>query len=243
MKKTKAKKAPSIFVATPMYGGMCTGDYTISVHMLLRDIEKRGWDWEYRYIFNESLITRARNDLTAMFLNSDATHLLFIDADIKFRADDVIRMIEADKDVICGAYPKKKVNWLNVQQAALRGAQLNELPISAGEYVFNVKDNQNTVIQLGSDDIVEVVHAGTGFMLIKREVFDKIKDVPTYINNSMFPGQITKNFFDTSIDPKSNTYLSEDYHFCNLWTGAGGSIYMAAWVRLGHIGTFTFGAA
>ena len=111
-RKSKAKKAKThIFVATPMYGGMCTGYFTNSLVAKTNVMKHHDMDMSFSSMFNESLIQRGRNALVHQFLKSDCTHLLFIDADIKFDPNDIPTMVEADKDIICGIYPKKEINW------------------------------------------------------------------------------------------------------------------------------------
>lgn len=105
-----------LFIATPMYGGQCYGYYAQSVLMLQKTMEREGIETVFSFMFNESLITRARNALTHGFLNSDATHLLFIDSDIRFNPEDVVAMLKADKEVICGMYPKKEINFASVKR-------------------------------------------------------------------------------------------------------------------------------
>ena len=100
-----------IFIATPCYGGGLTEPYFKSILKLVFFCDKHQIPLQFGTIANESLVTRARNTLTAFFLNSDCTHLFFIDADIEFKVEDVIRLIAADKDVAVGAYPKKGINW------------------------------------------------------------------------------------------------------------------------------------
>lgn len=97
-----------LFISTPMYGGMCFGYYTQAVLQLNNVLREKNIDSMFSFMFNESLITRARNALTHNFLKTDSTHLLFIDSDIGFNPHDVVKMIEADKDVIGGIYPKKR---------------------------------------------------------------------------------------------------------------------------------------
>jgi hypothetical protein len=92
-----------------MYGGMCCGAYTSSLVATLGLLNAHGYRTSYSIMVNESLITRARNNLTDMFLASDCSHLFFIDADINFRTEDVLRMMEYDVPVLAGVYPKKIV--------------------------------------------------------------------------------------------------------------------------------------
>ena len=106
-----------VFIATPMYGGQCYGYYTQSILMLQRVLDQNNIESIFSFMFNESLITRARNALSHGFLNSDATHLMFIDSDIRFNPNDIVKMIEADKGIICGLYPKKEINFPSLQKA------------------------------------------------------------------------------------------------------------------------------
>jgi hypothetical protein len=230
---------PHIYIATPMYGGTCTAGYTTSLIDLTHALKENGYEYTFQYVGNESLVTRARNDLTQFFLESNANIFFFIDADITFRAQDVIKMIEADKDILCGVYPLKHINWTKVREAVINNSYL---PIASCDYVFNSVDVANRWIDFNTDKIVEVDNSGTGFMMIKRKVFEKLADkVPSYTNNSSFHGKETKEYFATSIDPIHNVLLSEDYHFCKLWTDLGEKIYVASWVQLKHTGTYTFG--
>lgn len=221
-----------IMIATPMYGGSCTGVYTDSLLNLVELLSSNGFAWQTKFAFNESLITRARNYLTHEFLKSDCTHLLFIDADIKFNAVDVVHMLQADKDIICGAYPKKTLNWNYIAEAAKNDIPANRLEEFSGEFVLHLLDGQNQ-IQVESDKPFEVLNSGTGFMMIKREVFDKI-EVPSY----NFHGEQNKEYFTTAIF--NNDLLSEDYYFCKLARDVGYKIYIAPWVKLSHVGTYTF---
>jgi hypothetical protein len=239
-------KKPKIFIATPMYGGMCAGFYTQSIIQLLTTCQANGVDADFSFMFNESLITRARNSLTHTFLKTDCSHLMFIDSDIKFRAEDVIHMIRADKDILCGIYPKKEINWHSVKAAMDRGVPFDQLKSHTGSFVVNLVNYVGEVtVPVGEP--VEIFNGGTGFMLIKRSVFDKLgESVPSYSNDvvdlggKMQHSEPIKEFFTTSIEPGTNRLLSEDYHFCRIWREAGGQVYAAPWCHLSHIGTYAF---
>ena len=240
------EKKPKIFVATPMYGGMCAGFYTQAIIQLLTTCQANGVDVEYSFMFNESLITRARNSLTHTFMQTDCSHLMFIDADIKFRAEDVIHMIRADKDILCGIYPKKEINWHSVKAAMDRGVPFDQLKSHTGSFVVNLV-NYVGEVTVPVNQPVEIFNGGTGFMLIKREVFDKLgESVPSYSNDvvdlggKMKQSEPIKEFFTTSIEPGTNRLLSEDYHFCRIWRETGGQVHAAPWCQLSHIGTYAF---
>jgi len=244
--KPKAPIQPKLFIATPMYGGMCAGYYTQSVLQLNNVFSGRGIAAQYSFMFNESLITRARNALTHTFLQGDCTHLMFIDADIRFNPEDIVKMIEADKDIICGIYPKKEINWHTVKQAIDRETPIEQLKHHTGSFVVNLVGYAGEVT-VPVNEPVEIFNGGTGFMLIKRKVFTKLaKLVPEYTNDvGDLSGQLKnsakiKEFFATSIEPDTNRLLSEDYHFCRIWRMAGGKVYAAPWAYLGHMGSYIF---
>ena len=248
-KKKAAPKAPVqpiIFIATPMYGGMCAGFYTQSILQSISVLSQAGIQTQFSFMFNESLITRARNALAHTFLKSNSTHLMFIDADIKFRPEDIVRMIQADKDIICGIYPKKEINWNSTKQAMDAGVPNDQLKSHTGSFVVNLVDYAGEVT-VPIDQPVEIFNGGTGFMLIKRKVFEKLKKkVPSYTNDvGDLSGQLNHaeqiyEYFATSIEPGSNRLLSEDYHFCRIWRLAGGKVYAAPWANLGHLGSYLF---
>jgi hypothetical protein len=240
------EKKPKIFVATPMYGGMCAGFYTQAIIQLLTTCQANGVDVDYSFMFNESLITRARNSLTHTFMQTDCSHLMFIDADIKFRAEDVIHMIRAEKDILCGIYPKKEINWHSVKAAMDRGVPFDQLKSHTGSFVVNLV-NYVGEVTVPVNQPVEIFNGGTGFMLIKRSVFDKLgESVPSYSNDvvdlggKMKQSEPIKEFFTTSIEPGTNRLLSEDYHFCRIWRETGGQVHAAPWCQLSHIGTYAF---
>ena len=242
----EAKKPIKIFVATPMYGGLCVGGYTSGLLNSVQEFMKHGIQMYYAYMMNESLITRARNTLSYDFLATDATHLMFIDADITFDPRDIPRMLDADKDIICGLYPKKEINWKTVADAVNQGVDYKDLPNYTGSFAVNLVDG---VLETTGDvnEPMEIDNGGTGFMLIKREVFEALKNkVPTYTND-MFQvvdknpvKKIIHEYFATSIDEPSNRLLSEDYHFCKIARQAGFKVYAAPWVNLTHSGTYNF---
>lgn len=224
-----------------MYGGVCTGENALGHINATKLFLSKGIGYNWQFLYNESLITRARNGLVKMFYETDCTHLLFIDADISYRAEDIVSMIDADKDIICGVYPKKRIAWERINDALAKGIIGEDLKHYTGDLVINKLNYVDTPIEDKSEP-VEIFNGGTGFMLIKRNVFDLLKPhCPTYTND-MLPGQqeIVTEYFATSIEPDSNRLLSEDYHFCRLARLNGIKVWAAPWVELGHIGSYKF---
>ena len=247
-------KKNKLFIATPMYGGMAHGLYIKSALDLQMTMNKYGIETKFSFLFNESLITRARNYLVDEFLRSEYTHMMFIDSDIHYSPQDVIALMALDKDVIGGPYPKKSINWSNVAAAARNHPDLEpkELENLVGEYVFNVVKGTSS---FQVSDPLEVLEIGTGHMMIKRHVFEKMKDAyptiqykPDHVGQANFDGsRYIHAYFDTVIDSAdsitgggSERYLSEDYMFCQMWRKIGGTIHLCPWMKTQHIGTYAF---
>jgi hypothetical protein len=209
-----------IHFGIPCYGGMITEPCFTSFLRFILMASKMNLQWSLDTMVNESLVTRARNNLMAkMMTNTAATHFMFIDADIRFQPEAIFMMLATDKDVIGGLYPKKA------------------LPIS---YVINVKPG--TMIQ---NDIFPVDTMGTGFMMFKRHVYEKLcaaHPETKYVDDVGLGKQYEPtmySIFDTEIDEKGH-YLSEDWTFCRRWAKLGGEIYAHAKVLLNHSGHYEF---
>ena len=252
--KIEDLKKHKLFVATPMYGGMNHGMYMKSCLDLQSMLTKYEIEVRFSFLFNESLITRARNYLVDEFLRSDCTHMMFIDSDVHFNPQDVIALLALDKDVIGGPYPKKSINWGNIAEAARKHPELAaaDLENLVGDYVFNVVAGTK---QFSVTEPLKVMEIGTGYMMIKREVFDKMKDAypqlrykPDHVGQANFDGsRYIHAYFDTIIDTVdsatgggSDRYLSEDYMFCQLWRKIDGDIFLCPWMKTQHIGTYAF---
>ena len=209
-----------IHFGIPCYGGQVTEPCFTSFLKFILIASRVGLNWSLDTMVNESLVTRARNNLMAkMMTNPAATHFMFIDADIRFQAESILEMIAADKDVIGGLYPKKS------------------LPIS---YVINVEPG--TKIE---NNMFKVDTMGTGFMMFKRHVYEKLISAHPeckYVDDVGLGKQFEPmmySIFDTAIDEKGH-YLSEDWLFCRRWSAIGGDIYAHANVLLNHSGFYEF---
>jgi len=252
--KPTENKPPSLFIATPMFGGQANYMYMIGLINLLTKLGQNGISSMFEIAANESLITKARNILVEGFLKSNATHMLFLDGDLGFDADDVVRMIQADKDLIGGQYAKKKINW-DVVKRVIQGVP--DIPPAH----VNAVIAESTFRPIGDtltfniNEPVEVESIATGMMLIKREVFEKMaRELPEIEivsggSETMDPKTMTRvtdahrkahAFFDTSIDPVTKAYTSEDFTFCQRWRKLGGKVYLAPWTRTVHVGTYEY---
>ena len=246
-----------LFVATPMYGGQCGGMYTRSMCDLTALCVKYGIEVRSYFLFNESLITRARNYCVDEFLRSDAEHMLFIDSDIGFNPQDVIAMMalqtpESPYDVIAGPYPKKCITWEKIKQAVDKGVadeNPNALEDFVGDFVFNpALDENESSRSIRLDEPAQVLETGTGFMMIRRKTFDKYKEAypeysykPDHVRTAAFDGSREIHaYFDCIIEPKTRRYLSEDYMFCQNVRNMGMKVWLCPWMHLQHTGTYVF---
>jgi len=209
-----------LHIGMPCYGGNVSEPTMTSLLRFILMAQQVGLNWSLDTMVNESLVTRARNNLMAkMMTNKTATHFMFIDADIRFQPESILQMMACDKDVIGGLYPKKA------------------LPVN---YVINLK--RETKVQ---GDIFTVDTMGTGFLLFKRHVYEKLCAAHPeckYVDDVGLGKQYEPtmfSIFDVAIDEKGH-YLSEDWLFCRRWSALGGEIWAHGKVLLNHIGHYEF---
>lgn len=209
-----------LHIGMPCYGGNVSEPTMTSLLRFILMAQQVGLNWSLDTMVNESLVTRARNNLMAkMMTNKAATHFMFIDADIRFQPESILQMMACDKDVIGGLYPKKA------------------LPVN---YVINLK--RETKVQ---GDIFTVDTMGTGFLLFKRHVYEKLCEAhpeTKYVDDVGLGKQYEPtmySIFDVAIDEKGH-YLSEDWLFCRRWSALGGEIWAHGKVLLNHIGHYEF---
>jgi hypothetical protein len=242
-KVTESYTKPKIMVCTPCYCGQVHVKYMESMLRLQLVLIKHNIGFEFYTIPFDSLIPRARNACVTRFMASpEATHLLFIDADIQFDAISVVKMLQENKGCIVGAYPKKALDMEAVKENYSKTSSQLELIQSSVKYAFNFKPKRSHKVERG---VVEVLDAPTGFMMIKKDVIremiayypetEYMNDVQAYQINKedrfydLFPSQIFEG-----------RYLSEDYGFCRLWQRMGGEIFTDLTVKLNHIGQFCY---
>jgi len=228
-----------LVIGTPMYGGMCTSEYTDSLLKLSESCNKSDVKLTTIFLGNESLIQRGRNTIAHHFMNlPDATHLLFIDADIKFRVEDIVKMIKADKELIIGPVALKGYNWEEIRMAALAGD--DDIGRTGG--VFNI--NTLPGIEMENEETpFEIEHGGNAFMLIRRDCLQALEpQTPIYTNGgrSLPDGVEIKDYFRVEINKDTNHLLSEDYFFCHSYRQIGGKVWCAPWVETGHFGSHLF---
>jgi hypothetical protein len=231
---------PHIHFCTPCYGGQVTEPYFSSFIRLQALLTHHQINFSLSTVTTESLITRGRNTLVAFFMaNPDATHLMFIDADIRFDAESVLKLLRADKDVIAGVYPKKGLNWARIKENAPKSSPEN-LKLYGSQYAVNVLPEANP-----QGDLLEVRDVGTGFLMIKKTAIEKLAAAHPelhYRDNLNLEPRLHPHLFalfDTTIDAEGN-YLSEDYTFCRRWRKLGEKIWIDTSINLDHVGNYTF---
>ena len=216
----------SIFVGCPMYAGQCFGNFTKSSNDLTALGAHYGINIRFYYLFNESLITRARAYICDEFLRSDCSHLLFIDSDISFDANDVIGMLalmtdESEYDVLAAPYPKKCISWEKIKQACDMGVadqDPNVLEKFVGDYVFNPAGGKASI---RLDQPEEVLESGTGFMMISRKALEtfvaghpELMYKPDHVRTAAFDGSREICMaFDAAIDNKHTHIRTEMREF------------------------------
>lgn len=206
----------SILFCTPCYGGMVTAQHFKSCMALKEELTRIDLAHEWLIGWNESLITRARNEMTASFLTTSHTYMMWIDADIEFEPVDVARLWNMNVDIACGVYAMKKKDeqWF---AAWKDGALVKDLDQFKGP--------------------VEVDYAGTGFLLISRTVIEKLAQTSESYEG---PNGRVPALYMTPI--YNDIFESEDYFFCRKAREAGFKIIMDPSVRLGHYGQYRYGA-
>ena len=209
-----------VHIAMPCYGGMLTESTFMSFIKWANTARQLGIDWTLETMVNESLISRARNTLTAKFLDqSESTHLFFVDADIGWEPWHLLVLLNRNVDVIGGLYPMKT------------------MPI---KWVVNGFEGAEE----GTDGLQEVSKAGTGFLLMKKEVFAKMNSHPAvkpYKNDIGLDPKFDKHlktYFDTAV--RQGRYYSEDWTFCENWRDIGGKVWVDKRVLLRHSGSYVF---
>ena len=250
-------KANKLFLATPMYGGQCAGMFARSVADLSALCTQYGIPLQMYFLFNESLITRARNYCCDEFMRSDCKHMLFIDSDIGFNPQDVIAMMalqanEPEKyNIIGGPYPKKCISWEKIKVAVDKGIaddDPNVLEKFVGDFVFNPRNGQQS-IAIGEP--CEVLEIGTGFMMVEKQAMQKFTDTypeymykPDHVRTEHFDGsREIMMYFQAEVDPATKRYLSEDYWFCQKAIAAGINTWLCPWMKLQHVGSYIFGGS
>jgi hypothetical protein len=233
----------TLVIATPCFGGQISVLYAASLFKLQKAVRAySGLNLKILFKDGDALITRARASLVSQFLDDpEATHLLFIDADIGFEPDQVLRLIECGADMSAAVYPIKRIDWDKVK-STLEAARPNP-SAAALKYVFEVDDPNAVVEKRG---FIKVRYAGTGFLMIRRLALERMCAQNPQLRyrhaHSLDAATASDNrfaLFECMI-AEDGTYLSEDFAFCKRWTDMGGEIWADLTSKLNHVGPMTF---
>jgi hypothetical protein len=225
-----------LMVGTPCYGGQVTVPYFTAALRLRDYCGKNGIRLTFAMPWGDALVTRARQSIAAYFLEDPtATHLLYIDADISYEVEQVLRLLRFNREVCAGLYPLKRYDWERVRKTALAGSSRLE---SAGlSYVIDLGGQHETI-----DGFAQVTQAGTGFLMVQRPVLEAMaKRYPELKYKAAgSPGEKDHYAFFRCLIDEKGVYLSEDYSFCKRWTDMGGEIWADFQSRLNHMGPEIF---
>lgn len=244
-----------LMVATPLYGG-AEVDYLRGVIGLVSLAERRGTACSFSFLSNNAAIDRARNILAGAFLQSDATHMLFLDADIGFVPEQVLDLLalaqtDARLAVIGAPCPKRRVNWTLVAAAAAKGlGQGNPAELERYSGLFAL-DALDPAAGARLDQPLEMKRIGTGLMLIRRDVIEALCAAHPELRYPVDPqdrgesglGEHLFALFQPMFDAKTGHLLSDDYAFCHRARDAGFRIFAAPWMRTTHTGPARFAGA
>ena len=243
-----ALKAFRPLIVTPCFGETLCLNYVLSIVNFQRECIGAAMAFDFYFRPGDSLVTRVRNDCVAYFLANPAfTHLFWIDADIGFSPEAAFRLLLSDRDVAAGVYPLKREDW--PAGGVPQGTTRRGFEERYARYTVNTGRLGNTEVELviDTDGFMAVREAPTGFMCIKRQVFDQLiarypelKYVPDWPEGTYPEGGVHYRFFDVMVDKESGRYLSEDYGFCRLWEALGGEIFVDANSNLSHLGERTY---
>ncbi len=215
-----------VMIATPCYGGLVHLPYHVALCNTLEYLRRNNVGYDPRYIDSDSLVARARIALLGQFLSSDASHMIFVDSDIHWSARDILRMVKADKPVVCGIYRKKNID---------EQYPMNFVPDTFQDLPYDPESG-----------CLEIKDAPTGFMMIRRDTAERMVEAYTdrrcMIGEGGWDAECNRNTYDLfpCFTDDDGMYLSEDYGFCRLWQRIGGKVWILPDIELGHTGKWEF---
>jgi hypothetical protein len=240
---------PSIFVATPVHSE-CSIHYTQALLAFQQKCMSNGILVSFT-LLKSSLVTQGRNLCVNTFMEESIkhpySHMLFIDSDIEFSFETIMKLIAADKDIVAAPYPLKDLDWEKIAKRIKHKNITDGNTMSKQGFTWPLKlGGKNEVTVIGG--VAEVTHAPTGCMLIKKQVFEKmIKELPelkinqpTVINGKMVEKEFMYNFFDCYHEPETKKYYGEDFGFCKRWAEIGGKCHILVDEYITHIGEYRF---
>lgn len=256
--KYLAENKVSLYILTPHYGGMCYVNYMNCLLATTNRLKELGVELNIEFCNNDSLVSRARNNLIAKAMaNPKTTHMLFIDNDITWDPDSILKLLIADKPLVGGIYPLKKYNWERLLNSSAENPNVVQNWINRKnnsmfkDAIPDIELVQNRMLSYNlnltsnslkiENNLTTVRHIATGFMMIKRKVIEKMQQAfpsTKYVDDVGFlsPSEDEQAYalFDCGVE--EGHYLSEDWMFCQRWTNMGGSVHVDVTINLNHTG-------
>lgn len=234
----------NFYIGIPCYGNSLSVNTFESIMGLTKHFLKNNIKFDIHTLGQESLIPRGRNFMSAKMMSSEKryTHLLFIDADIGFRIENILRLIDFDKEIVCGVYPRKKIEWQRLSNK-IRSENINDKNSLFLNSVGFAVDFENPRDVKTVNGFAKLKYGATGAMLVKRTVFEKLQsNYPELQYESDHNNELMFDFFQTGIvdDNGKNKYISEDYYFCHLWKKLGGEIWGDLASGYWHFGQYNY---
>jgi hypothetical protein len=235
----------NLFIGVPCYDSSVTEPFMMSLIRTMLHFEKIGVRLTISTLA-DSLISRSRNMLLAKFMADPVyTHFMFIDSDIGFAPESVLKLLWHDKEVIAAAYPVKEINWKKIEELVSDGMPIQEAAKNSARFAFSAIQPGQTSVEV-SNGALAAYDLGTGFMMIKRETVEKMIEAHPELKYDDDTGGLNEkekefayNFFNPHIDSRSR-YLSEDYAFCRYWQQLGGKTWLDPDIDLTHVGRFRY---
>jgi len=250
---------PKLSILTPCYGSVCFVNYVSCLMATIQAFNELGIPIKVEFCRNDSLVSRARNNLIAKAMSDETTtHFMFIDNDITWNVADILKLMISGKQLIGGVYPIKHYYWdrllqnnnksvekwiENKQNSPLVNSYTDESYIQSKLLRFNINNIKN-VLEV-EENLTKVRHLATGFMLIERSVIEKMSlafPSTKYTDDVGFLTGSENNYayalFDCGVE--DGHYFSEDWLFCSRWSKMGGSIWVDVTIDLTHTGIQDF---
>jgi len=251
-------KTPKLYILTPCYGSVCYVNYVRCIMATKELLDKFNIPMSIEFCRNDSLVSRARNNLVAKAMNDpNCTHIMFIDADITWDPIDILKLFLSDKCLCGGIYPLKHYYWEKLtkednvvkkwidkkNESQFNSTVSDEMAIQYNLLKYNI-NYIDSVLNIEAN-LAKVKHLATGFMMFKREVIEKMgKAYPRtkYTDDVGFLSGTENDYayalFDCGV--QDDHYFSEDWMFCHRWTQMGGNIYVNVGINLVHTGNEDF---
>ncbi len=254
IKQYVEENKPKVVILTPCYGSVCFVNYVFCIIKTKEVFKYYDIPLKIEFCKNDSLVTRARNNLVAKAMSDvTVTHLMFIDNDITWDPVNIIKLIIANKPIVGGIYPLKKYNWEKLandpeyikkmiekkNNSRVKNIMDDDLLVQYSLLNYNLNHIGNSIKI--ENNLTEVRHVATGFMMIKRGVIEKMSEAfphTKYTDDVNYLEEHENKYayalFDCGVE--DGHYLSEDWLFCNRWKKIGGKVYIDVSINLSHTG-------